>query len=265
MPKNAVHMAIIACGLALLAGCAALPPGQAEGTPAARVARDSLASLQAGGVSVGAAVAVDDRHMLTNAHVMRQAGGPVTIRRADGRAEAPAVLVGTSPNMDLAVLRMPAGFLRPAALAPDLPVAGEPVWAMGPEGLGRALAEGRVARPYVQMRGFGPGFTAGLGALMGFSGGPVVDVAGQVMGLTTALPHPGNAPLLAAITGVDVAGLADGARRQVFILDIREAMAEVERMGIPLAVAPPQPGSPREARSRPWREAARWAALAPPR
>lgn len=265
MPKNAHRLAGIACSLAFLAGCAALPAGQAEGTPAARVARESLGSLQAGGVSLGAAVAVDERHLLTNAHVLRQAGGQVTIRRADGQAEAPAVLVGTSPNMDLAVLRMPEGFLRPAALASDLPVAGESVWALGPEGLGRALAEGRVARPYVQMRGFGPGFTVRLGALMGFSGGPVVDVSGRVMGLTTALPQPGNAPFLAALTGVDVAGLADGARRQVFVLDIREAMAEVERMGIQLAVAPDQPALLREASSRTWREAARWAAISPSR
>ncbi|UPY35867.1 serine protease [Sediminicoccus sp. KRV36] len=260
MPRLAILAPALALGFTLLMGCAPLPAQQAEGTPAARVARDSLASLQASGVSVGAAIAVDDRHVLTNAHVMRQAGGPVTIRRADGLAEVPAILVGTSPHMDLAVLRMPEGFLRPAALAPGLPVAGEPVWAMGPEGLGRALAEGRVARPYVQMRGFGPGFTAGLGALMGFSGGPVVDRSGRVMGLTTALPNPGGAPLLAAMTGVDLAGLAEGARRQVFILDIREAMAEVERMGIALAALPDQPGPIRDTRGRPWREAARQAA-----
>ena len=250
-------------GSCLLAGCASLPADQAAGTPAAHVARDSLASLQASGVSVGAAVAVDDRHLLTNAHVLRQASGPVTLRRADGGAEAQAELVGTSTRMDLAVLRMPEGFLRPAAIAPDLPVAGEAVWAVGPEGLGRALAEGRVARPYVQMRGFGPGFTAGLGALMGFSGGPVVDRTGRIMGLTTALPNPGGAPLLAAMTGLDLAGLAEGARRQVFILDIREAMAEAERMGITLTAAPDQSEPQREARNHPWREAARWAALAP--
>ncbi len=260
MPDNMHQRVAAALGLLLLMGCASLPAQQAAGTPAARVARDSLASLQASGVSVGAAIAVDDRHVLTNAHVMRQAGGPVTLRRADGQAEAPAQLVATSPRMDLAVLRMPEGFLRPAALAPELPVAGEAVWALGPEGLGRALAEGRVARPYVQMRGFGPGFTAALGALMGFSGGPVVDRSGHVMGLTTALPQPGAAPLLAGMTGMDLAGLIEGARRQVFILDIREAMAEVERLGVPLAAALPR--SAQEARARPWREAARWAALA---
>lgn len=247
MAQNPLKLALPLLGLALLSACAALPSEQAAGTPAARVARESLASLLAGGVSVGAGIAVDDRHVLTNAHVLRQASGPVTLRRADGVGEASAVLVATSREMDLAVLRMPVGFLRAAALAPDLPIAGEAVWAVGPEGLGRALAEGRVARPYVQMRGRGPGFTAGLGALMGFSGGPVVDGSGRVMGLTTALPHPGAAPLLAAMTGVDLAGLSEGARRQVFILDIREAMAEAERLGVAFATTPETPALPRRA------------------
>lgn len=89
-----------------------------------------------------------------------------------------------------------------------------------------------MARPWVQLRGFGPGFTAGLGALMGFSGGPVVDRDGRVMGLTTALTGPGHADgLIAMMTGIDLAGFAGGDRRQVFILDIREAMEEARRMG----------------------------------
>lgn len=217
--------------LLLAAACAPLPAQQAEGTPAARVARDSTASVQAGGVSVGGAVAVDDRHVITNAHVVRQAAGRLTLRRADGTAEAEAQLVGASANMDLAVLRMPAGFLHPAAIAPDLPEPGESIWSVGPEGLGRSIATGHVARPAVQMLGFGPGFTAGMGALMGFSGGPVVDRSGRVMGLTTALPEPGSANVLAMLVGVDVAGFAAGNRRQVFILDIREAMDEARRMG----------------------------------
>lgn len=220
-----------AFALALLAACAPLPAIQAEGTPAARVARESLASLQASGVSVGAGIAVDGRHVLTSAHVVRQAGGVLTARRADGVAETAATLVGTSPRMDLAVLRLPEGFLRPASLAPDIPVEGEAIWALGPEGLGRSLAAGRVARPWIQLRGFGPGFTARLGALMGFSGGPVVDRDGRVTGLTTALPDPGGATILAMMTGLDLVGFAEGDRRQVFILDIREAMDEARRMG----------------------------------
>lgn len=222
---------VLSLAVALTAACAPLPAFQAEGTPAGRVARESFASLQAGGVSVGAGIAVDDRHLLTNAHVMRQAGGRVTLRRADGGGEATAHFMGASPRMDLAVLRMPEGFLRPASLAPEIPVEGEAVWALGPEGLGRSLAAGRVERPWIQMRGFGPGFTARLGALMGFSGGPVVDRDGRVMGLTTALPESGGATVLGMMTGMDLAGFAQGDRRQVFILDIHEAMEEARRMG----------------------------------
>jgi hypothetical protein len=55
------------------------------------------------------------------------------------------------------------------------------------------------------------------------------------------------------MTGVDLAGLADGARRQVFILDIREAVAEAERMGVMLehmAQANPRRPRPAEAAAR---------------
>jgi len=84
---------------------------------------------------------------------------------------------------------------------------------------------------WIQLRGFGPGFTARLGALMGFSGGPVVDRDGRVMGLTTALPDTGGHTVVAMMTGVDLAGFVGGEQRHVFILDIREAMDEARRMG----------------------------------
>lgn len=225
-------------GALALVACAAPPAQQAAGTPAGRVAADSLVSVQSNGVSVGAAVAVDARRFLTNAHVLRQAGHEVLLRRADGSDAVPARVVSLSPRMDLAVLETSEGFARPADLALRDPGAGEPVWAIGPEGLGRALASGRVVRPRVEMRGFGPGFTAGLGALMGFSGGPVVDQSGRVLGLTTALPEAGRGMILALATGVDLAGFAEGARRQVFVLGIEEALAEAERLGARRPAAP---------------------------
>jgi S1-C subfamily serine protease len=212
-----------------LAACARLPAEQAAGTPAERVAATSLASLRSGGVTVGAAVAVDGRHAVTNAHVLRQAGPSLELRSADGLREAPAELVAVSPAMDLALLRTPEGFLQPAPIAEARPARGERVWALGPEGLGRALAIGEVERTEVRMRNFGPGFTARLPVLMGFSGGPVVDAGGRVLGLTTALPEPGATPVLAALTGVDVAGFA-GESRRVFVLGMPEAMAEAARL-----------------------------------
>ncbi|MCU0887886.1 MAG: serine protease [Rubritepida sp.] len=218
-------------GALALVACAAPPAEQAARTPAALVAAESLVSVQSQGVSVGAAVAVDERRLLTNAHVLRQAGGEVRLRRADGSEADYARVIAVSPRMDLAVLEVPEGFVRPALPASRAAQPGEPVWALGPEGLGRALAAGQVLRPRVEMRGFGPGFTAGLGALMGFSGGPVVDGGGRLLGLTTALPDAGTATVLATATGVDLAGFAQGDRRQVFVLSIQAALAEAERLG----------------------------------
>jgi len=227
----ALWRALLSAGLAGgLVACAAPPAQQAAGTPAARVAADSLVSLQANGVSVGAAVAVGGRRFVTNAHVLRQASGTLVLRRADGGAAMEARLLATSPRMDLAVLEVAEDFARPAPLAARMPQAGERVWAVGPQGLGRALAAGQVTRPQVEMTGFGPGFTAGLGALMGFSGGPVVDARGRVLGLTTALPNPGAAPTLAMLTGFDLAGYAQGEARQVFALGIQAVMAEAQRL-----------------------------------
>lgn len=238
---RAACRAILAAGLAGLGACAAPPADQAQGTPAAQVATESLVSLQANGVSVGAAVAIGEGRFVTNAHVLRQASAGLELRRADGSEAVAARLLAISPRMDLAVLEIGRDFAHPAPRAAPLatrgPRPGEPVWAVGPQGLGRAVATGHVLRPRVEMQGFGPGFTAGLGAVMGFSGGPVVDGQGRVLGLTTALPAPGAAPVVAALTGLDLVGYAEGSRRQVFALDIQDVLAEARRLTAPVAVA----------------------------
>ncbi len=224
--------------LVAIGGCAGLPVDQAAGTPARSIARDSLVSLQAHGVTIGAAVAVPcaacgGTVLITNAHVLRQAGQRLDMRRADGGEAMPAQILATSPRMDLAMLRAPHGLLHPALIAGDEPGRGERLWAVGPQGLGRAIAEGRVRREAVRMRSFGPGFTAEMGALMGFSGGPVVDAQGRLVGLTTALANPGMAPVMAAMTGFDLDGVVNGRQREVFVLAMTEIMAELERMAGP--------------------------------
>ena len=81
------------------------------------------------------------------------------------------------------------------------------------------------------MPGRGPGFTARIGALMGYSGGPALDEAGHLRGLVTALPGGAGATVLAALTGVDLAGMASGTTgREIFFLSIAAAMAESERI-----------------------------------
>jgi S1-C subfamily serine protease len=164
--------------------------------------------------------------VLTNAHVARQGGDGLTAHGADGEELGPARILATSTRMDLAVLSLPAE-ARPASPG-SAPRPGAAVWAVGPQGLGRALAMGAVERPQLRLRRFGPGFTARLGALRGFSGGPVVGRDGRVLGLTTAMSDEGHT-LLGALTGMDLDGLA-GDEREVFVLSIQEALAEARRL-----------------------------------
>ncbi|WP_176559722.1 S1 family peptidase [Teichococcus rhizosphaerae] len=219
---------VLGGGTSLLAGCAAPLGQQARGTPAEAIATEGSAVLHNGLGGRGAAVGFGTRHALTCAHVLEGGATGARLRRADG-AEAEAVLVGRSARMDLAVLCVPRGFLAAAPRASDLPREGEAVWAAGAPGFGPAIAQGRVEAPDAEMPGFGRGFTARMPALMGYSGGPVVDASGQLMGLTAALPSPGAAGALAFLTGADLDGLARR-DRQVFVLGIRRAEAEAQRL-----------------------------------
>lgn len=212
-----------------LAGCAGRLPGrEAAGTPAAQVSSTGFAALQLGGAPRGAAVGFDDCHVLTCAHVLAQ-GGAVTLRRGLDGEETPVLGILRSRRMDLAVLRVQAGFLEAPPRATDAPRSGEAVWAAGAPGIGHSVAQGVVEAPDAEMPGFGRGFTARMPALMGYSGGPVVDSSGTLMGLTSAMPGGGGASLLAFLTGADLDGLA-GADRQVFVLSIQRASAEAMRL-----------------------------------
>jgi len=217
----------------LLGACARLPAQEAAGTPAAGIAGASFAAVFPAGFEgvapLGSAVALDERRLITNRHVVRGAER-VMLRRGDGGAEATARVVARSARMDLAVLEAPPGFLAPAPQAVRPPRAGEAVWAAGIPNVGPAVAAGQVARPVVTLTGFGQGFTARIGALLGYSGGPVVDAAGGLLGLTTALPEPGSATLLAYLSGVDLDGLARGAEREVFFLGLPAIRAELARL-----------------------------------
>ncbi|WP_160000350.1 serine protease [Roseomonas sp. 18066] len=216
---------LVAGAGALLSACAVPAAREAIGTPAERIAATGFAVLRQEGADRGSVVGFGDHHVLTCAHVLGRHQGGFSLRRGDG-AEVAAQLVGRSGRMDLAVLRVGPGFLAPPPVAGSLlPTAGEAVWAAGAPGIGASVAAGRVEAPDAEMPGYGRGFTARMPALMGYSGGPVVDRQGQLMGLTTALPQGGQAALLALLTGADLDGLLRR-DRQVFVLSIHRAQAE---------------------------------------
>ena len=139
-------------------------------------------------------------HVVTNDHVIAGASG-ATVRLADGRAYN-AVLVGTSPAHDLAVLRIGVGVGRPEPLpigtSHDLRV-GQKVFAIGnPFGLDWTLTTGIVSALNREL----PTETGAVIERLiqtdaainpGNSGGPLLDSAGRLIGVNTAIYSPSGA------------------------------------------------------------------------
>lgn len=136
-------------------------------------------------------------HVVTNNHVIEGATRAL-VRLADGRAY-PARLVGTAPEHDLAVLRIDAGAEQPLPLAvgisKDLQV-GQSVFAIGnPFGLDWTLTTGIVSALDRQLPGQRGAVIRGLiqtdaAINPGNSGGPLLDSAGRLIGVNTAIYSP---------------------------------------------------------------------------
>jgi S1-C subfamily serine protease len=140
-------------------------------------------------------------HVVTNFHVI-QGAARATVRLADGR-DYPARLVGASPAHDIAVLRIGVAFKSPPPVpigtSHDLQV-GQKVFAIGnPFGLDWTLTTGIVSaldRSLPAQEG---------GSIVehliqtdpainpGNSGGPLLDSAGRLIGINTAIYSPSGA------------------------------------------------------------------------
>jgi S1-C subfamily serine protease len=140
-------------------------------------------------------------HIVTNYHVIEGASG-AQIQLADGR-EFSATLVGVSPQHDLAVLRIGgADFTAPARVpigtSADLQV-GQNVFAIGnPFGLDWTLTKGIVSaldRSLPNENGPDIDHLIQTDAAInpGNSGGPLLDSAGRLIGINTAIYSPSGA------------------------------------------------------------------------
>lgn len=139
-------------------------------------------------------------HIVTNFHVIQDASA-VHIRLNDQRTYK-AVFVGASPDHDLAVLRMPIVSDMPAPLpigtSHDLQV-GQSMYAIGnPFGLDYTLTTGVVS---ALNRSLDTESGATINGLIqtdaainpGNSGGPLLDSAGRLVGINTAIYSPSGA------------------------------------------------------------------------
>jgi len=139
-------------------------------------------------------------HVITNFHVIEGAS-EAWVKLADGR-DYRAGLVGASPQHDIAVLKIGVGFKRPPAVpigtSSDLKV-GQKVYAIGnPFGLDWTLTNGIVS---ALDRSLGGDNRTVIEHLIqtdaainpGNSGGPLLDSAGRLIGINTAIYSPSGA------------------------------------------------------------------------
>jgi len=156
-------------------------------------------------------------HVITNFHVIQNASA-AKVTLADN-STWDARLVGTAPDQDLAVLRIdaPADGLRPLPLgtSADLLV-GQKVFAIGnPFGLDHTLTTGIISalgREITTVTGRTIGGVIQTDAAInpGNSGGPLLDSAGRMIGMNTAIYSPSGTS-----SGVGFAVPMDTIRRLV--------------------------------------------------
>lgn len=231
-----------AAAVALAAGLALAGLwGGADARPAPR-AIDHHATLRNGDV-MGSAFLIAPEVAVTNAHVVAglRPGAEVWLSVAGTERPAAARLIAVSGRMDLAVLRAPAGLAPPVGPADAEGRRGLAVRAAGVDASGgpRAGARlelgGAVTDPREDLGAYGPGLVVHMpGVRPGFSGGPVLDEAGRLVGMIAAIrPAGGGAADQASGYAPRRARPAD----EAFVLRAAEIRREAARL-IAAAEAP---------------------------
>ena len=239
------------------AALAERPPDSVAGVASAVLASVVSVTVEQG--SGSGFVISPDGYILTNNHVIASAGsGGIEVGFFDGTTIS-AEIVGQSPNYDLAVLRVERDDLIPVRLGDSADVVvGDPVIAIGsPLGLESTVTSGIVSALDRPVTAGGEGDIAFINALQtdaainpGNSGGPLVDAAGRVIGVNSAIASlgvtaPGSIGLGFAIP------IDQAARTAEQIISTGQAVYPI--MGIRLddtfpgpgaRIAPDGPGSP---------------------
>lgn len=207
------------------------------------------------GMVGGTGVILDkDGHILTNDHVVADAGqnGTIQVTLSDGSV-VDATLVGTSPNNDLAVIKIDGGDgLVPATFASSGTVkVGQAVVAVGsPLGLSESVTSGIVSNTARPVRSGDSGEAVYMAVQTdaainhGNSGGPLVDLNGAVVGINSAIATGSNDSQSGSI-GIGFAIPADVATRVAAEL-IKDGHSTDASLGVTVAGAGAQPGAQEE-------------------
>ncbi len=166
---------------------------------------DERGQGQGGNTQTGTGIVWDSAgHVVTNNHVVQaatQAGGSIAVRLSTGEVVS-ARLVGTAPAYDLAVLQLGRVARTPPPLAigtsADLKV-GQSAFAIGnPFGLDHTLTTGVISAlqrrlPTGEGRELSGVIQTDAAINPGNSGGPLLDSAGRLIGVNTAIFSPSGA------------------------------------------------------------------------
>jgi S1-C subfamily serine protease len=217
-----------------------------------RVQRDAFSlNLQKIPEGTGSGFVIDkEGHIVTNFHVVQSAyrqGTPdsIEVTLAD-RSTWSAKIVGVAPDRDIAVLHIAAGSdkLRPLPIGTshDLQV-GQNAFAIGdPFGLDQTLTRGIISALGREIES--PSGTTIQGVIQtdaainpGNSGGPLLDSAGRLIGVNTAILNPGAQSGNAGFIGIGFAIPVD----EVYGV-VRELIrhGKVVRPGLGIHIAPDQ-------------------------
>jgi S1-C subfamily serine protease len=206
-------------------------------------------------------------HIITNYHVVEGAE-EVSVNFSSGRDQVPAKVIGSDPSTDIAVLKvdMPAEALTPIPLGDsDSVQVGDPVVAIGnPFGLDRTVTAGIVSavqREITAPNGFPIDHVIQTDAAInhGNSGGPLINDAGEVIGVNSQITSgglvDGNVGIGFAVpinTAKDVAselidsGTVEHAFLGIEMIPITPELAQNVRLPVEegVLIAAVRPGSP---------------------
>jgi serine protease Do len=150
--------------------------------------RPALALVSNGRRGSGAGVLAGEGLVLTNLHVVGRARSvQVTL---DDDTHYDAQVIASDPHVDLALLQIPANGHTAAVFSSATPCPGELVYAFGHPWGQRNVLTGGVLSAVTSLRGRGgevPVLRADVQLAPGNSGGPLLNAAGEVIGLNAMI------------------------------------------------------------------------------
>ena len=150
--------------------------------------RPSLALITNGRRGSGAGVLAGAGLVLTNLHVVGRARSVQVILDDDTHYDAK--VIASDPKVDLALLQIPANGHTPAVISSATPRPGELVYAFGHPWGQRNVLTGGVLSAVTRIRGRDgdvPVLRADVQLAPGNSGGPLLNAAGEVIGLNAMI------------------------------------------------------------------------------